>query len=725
MKRLMICMLLPALPLLAEETGVVRISTNNVELVFQKGTLGDLAQVYLGPRDQSPRTLPEPKAPDAAGYGDPDPGSAYPGGGSTFIGKPAVRVRHADGNTSTVLNYVGCRTTEQEDGILTKIELKDAHYDFHVDLMFRARPAEDVIEQWSVIRNEEDGEVLLQDFASASLVFGGDLWLTHFHGGWANEMNPTETKLDAGTKLIENRYGTMGNLYAAPHFLLGIGSPAKEREGTVLMASLAWSGNFELNFETGPTGKVRLNAGIHSESAERHLASGESFTTPPLIYTLSSHGTGEGSRNLHRWARKHGIRTAGKPQPVLNNNWEATGFDFDEGKIREIMRSTKNLGAELFLLDDGWFANGDNARVNDRAGLGDWQPNHQRLPHGLNPLVEESGKLGLEFGIWVEPEMVNVKSDLYVKHPEWIVTQPYRPLNFRRNQLVLDMSRPEVQEHAFRCIDETLKSAPGTSYLKWDCNSYITNAGSSYLPVDRQSHLPVDFIRGVYAVMDRVVEAYPDLIVMVCSGGGGRADYGSLSRFQQFWPSDNTDPLRRIPMQHAYSYFFPAEAISAHVTHAGKRPMKFAFDVAMSARLGMDLDPRKMTAGEVAACKQAIDLYKNRLREVVQQGDLYRLEAPGSGPRSSLSYVSGDKTKAVLFAWLTSDADGSTAPALVPEGLDPARSYKIEEVNILPNESSRLESHGKSLTGSQLMSGGVKLPIHRAFESTVIFLQAD
>jgi alpha-galactosidase len=723
MKRWMIFALCPALPLSAEESGVVRIGTENVELVFQKGTRGDLAQVYLGPRDQSPQDLPEPKAPDADGYGDPDPGSAYPGGGSTFIGKPAVRVRHADGNTSTVLNYIRHRTTEEADGTLTKIELKDAHYDFHVDLMFRARPADDVIEQWSVIRNGEAGEVLLQDFASASLVFGGDLWLTHFHGGWANEMNPSETKLDPGTKLIENRYGTMGNLYVAPHFLLGIGGPAREREGTVLMGSLAWSGNFALNFETGPTGKVRLNAGILSESAERHLAPGESFTTPPLLYTLSTKGTGEGSRNLHRWARKHGMRGAGKPQQVLNNNWEATGFDFDEAKISEIMKATKDLGAELFLLDDGWFANGPNARINDRAGLGDWLPNRQRLPRGLKPLGEESDNLGLKFGIWVEPEMVNVKSDFYAKHPEWIVTQPHRPLNFRRNQLVLDMSRPEVQEHAFRCIDETLKSAPGTAYLKWDCNSYITNAGSSYLPADRQSHLSVDFIHGVYTVMDRVAQAYPELTVMVCSGGGGRADYGSLSRFQQFWPSDNTDPLRRISMHHAYSYFFPAESISAHVTHAGKRPMKFAFDVAMSARLGMDLDPRKMPAEELAISKQAIELYKNRLREVVQGGDLYRLEAPDSSPRSSLSYVSADKRKAVVFAWLTADGDAN-AP-LKPEGLDPAHSYKIEEVNLSPGESSRLEAHGTSAKGSTLMSGGLKLPIRRVFESAVIFLQAE
>ncbi len=698
----------------------IRISTPSTELVYQRGATGELVQVFLGPKDQSPQTLAAPKAPDSAGYGDPDPGSAYPGGGSTFIGKAAVRARHADGNTSTVLHYVRHEALKEDDGTLTRIELKDAHYDFHVDLMFRVRG--EVIEQWSVIRNDEKGEVLLQDFASASLTFQADeQWLTHFHGSWANEMNLSETRLDPGTKLVENRYGTMGNLYVAPHFLLGIGGKAREKEGTVLLGSLAWSGNFALNFEMGAPGKLRLNAGIHPEASERHLKAGESFTTPALIYTLSTRGIGEGSRNLHRWARKHGMRGVGKPQLVLNNNWEATGFDFDEKKILDFMKATKDLGAELFLLDDGWFANGENARVNDKAGLGDWAPNRERLPNGLKPLAEGAEKLDLKFGIWVEPEMVNVKSELFAKHPEWIVTQAHRPLNFRRNQLVLDMSRPEVREHAFRCIDDTLKSAPGTAYLKWDCNSYITNAGSSYLAADRQSHLPVDFIRGVYEVMERVAKAYPDLTVMICSGGGGRVDYGSLSYFQQFWPSDNTDPLRRISMQHAYSYFFPAVAMSAHATHGGKRPMKFAFDVAMSGRLGMDLDPLHMSPEELAICKQGIELYKTRLRDIVQRGDLYRLEAPGSGPRSSLAYIGEEQANAAVFAWQT--ADGAEQ-VLKLDSLDPTRSYRIEEVNVKPGETSRLERNGSTVKGSELMEAGLKLPLSRNFESIVILFTA-
>ncbi len=709
----------------AADAEVIRIATRSIELTYMPDENGELIQIHFGLRDQAPQSPEQPKGPDSAGYGDPTAGSAYPGGGSVFVGKPAVSVRHADGNTSTVLHYLRHETTPEESGSLTRIELKDAHYPFHVDLMFRTREQEDIIEQWSVIRNGSDGEILLRDFASASLTFQGDEnWLTHFHGSWANEMNIAESRLTAGTKLIENRYGTMGNLYVAPHFLLGLGGPVRENEGTVLLGSLAWSGNFALNFEVGLPGRLRVNAGIHPESSERHLPPGETFTTPRFIYTLSTRGAGEGSRRFHRWARKYGTRINGKPQFVLNNNWEATGFDFDEAKILDIIQASKDLGAELFLLDDGWFANGENARINDKAGLGDWEPNRERLPNGLKPLVDGAKSTGIEFGIWVEPEMVNVKSELYTNHPDWIVTQPHRPLSFRRNQLVLDMSRPEVREHAFRCIDETLKSAPGTVYLKWDSNSYMTHPGSSHLGPDRQSHLYVDFIHNLYQVMERVAEAYPDLTVMICSGGGGRVDYGSLAWFQQFWPSDNTDPLRRIPMQHAYSYFFPAATISSHVTHAGQRPPKFAFDVAMSGRLGMDLDPRKMPEEELATSKQGIEVYKTHLRDVVQFGDLYRLEAPGSGPRSSLNYVLEDRSKAALFAWQTADDESAAARTVKPGGLDPERRYRIEEVNVKPGDTSKLELHEQSRSGRELMEEGIKLPLARQFDSAVLLFTA-
>jgi len=700
----------------ASADELIPIQTDSTTLLFRVDGKKEIHQLYLGDKAKAPTAVPE----------KPKEDPACPGGGGIFIGDPAIRACHADGGTSTELVYVSHETKETAPGdTLTRIQLKDGHYPFFVDLCFRAHAKEDVIEQWTEIRHEEDKPVLLQNFTSASLTFRqNELWLTHYHGAWANEMNPVEEKLTPGSKLIDNKYGVMGTQYVGPHFLIGLGGKARENEGTVLAASLAWSGNFVFNFEQMDGGVTRVNAGINPYASERTLAPKESFQTPHLIYTLSTTGKGEAARRFHRWARQFGVRDGAKPQLVINNNWEATGFDFDEKKIIEIMKGSKDLGAEIFLLDDGWFGNGKHARLADNAGLGDWEPNKDRLPNGLKPFTDAGKEAGIQFGIWVEPEMVNVRSDLYEKHPEWVLTAPGRDLHFRRNQLVLDMTRPEVQEHAFNCIDKTLQSAPDTTYVKWDCNRYITQPGSTYLDAGLQSHLWVDYVRGLYKVMDQVAKKYPNVTFMVCSGGGGRVDYGSISRFQQFWPSDNTDPVRRISMQWEYAQFFPATAISAHATHWGKRPLKFVFDVAMSARLGMDLDPRHLSDEDRAIAKQAIELYKTRLRPVVQFGELYRLESPYETKRPSTSYVTADKSQAVVFAWQTGDDSNSPSHPLKLQGLDPAKAYHLEEVNVKPGATSTLEANGKDLTGKQLAEEGLKLPLVKNLESVVILLTA-
>lgn len=691
---------------------LIPVLTESTALVFQVDGDGNLNQLYLGAKEGAPAAA-NPKKPK-------DPG--FPAGGGIFVGQPAVRVRHADGNTSTDLKCTAYATSQPEPGVtLVTIDLKDSYYPFTTRLFFKAHTADNVIEQWSEFRHEEEKAVLLQDFASASLTFdSGAYWLTHFNGAWADEMKPSETKLTRGIKLVDSKYGIMGTQYNEPHFLVSLDQPATETSGRVLAGTLAWSGNFALNFEIDDTNHLRALAGMNPYASERILEPKEAFATPPLVYTFSDHGKGEASRNLHRWARKHGVRHGVKPQLVLNNNWEATGFNFDEKKIVDIMKGTKDLGAELFLLDDGWFGNGKHARLADNAGLGDWEPNRDRLPNGLKPLADAAEQTGLKFGIWVEPEMVNVKSDLYEKHPDWILTQPHRPLHFRRNQLALDLSRPEVQEHAFQVVDRTLKSAPSTAYVKWDCNRYLTNPGSSHLGPDKQSHLWIDYIRGLYTVMDRIAKAHPDVTFMVCSGGGGRVDYGSLSYFQQFWPSDNTDALRRISMQWDYSYFFPATAISSHVTHWGKRSLKFAFDVAMSQRLGMDLDPTGLSEEERAITRQANELYITRLRDTVQFGELYRLESPHEGKRASQVYVKDGK--AVAFAWQIEDDAESGKRPLKLAGLDPQKTYRVEEVNVKPGTTSKLEANGKELTGEQLMQDGLALPFVKKFDSAVLVL---
>jgi alpha-galactosidase len=541
-----------------------------------------------------------------------------------------------------------------------------------------------------------------------------NLYLLHFFGDWAKEMSPFTEQLGPGTKVLDSRIGVRAHQFRNPSFVLSLDGPPAENTGRVLAGSLAWSGSFRCAFDHNGR-RVRALTGINPVSSTYHLPPRQVFTTPAMLWVWSSAGLGEMSRKFHDWARDFGIRDGHEPRQVLLNNWEATGFDFDFQRIADLFGPAKQIGTELFLLDDGWFGN-KYPRINDRAGLGDWAPNRQRLPNGLAPLAEAAVQKGLRFGIWLEPEMVNPKSELFEQHPDWIIAQPKRELELQRNQLVLDLTRPEVQEFEWKVIADIL-SVPGITYGKWDCNRYLTQPGSSWLAPDRQSHLGIDYVRALYALMERTVKTFAHTELMLCSGGGGRADYGALKYFHEFWPSDNTDPTVRVPMQWDYSYFFPAMALASHVTHSGNRPMHFACAVAMSARFGMDLDLVKLSADDKAVCSGAISAYK-RIRDVTQLGDLYRLERPHDAPRGALNFVAKDRSRAVLFVFQLKN--GETTPVR-PQGLDSSKNYTVRELNPAPGRAA-LTQEGKSFTGAQLMRDGVLPSCARELEACIIEL---
>ena len=371
----------------------------------------------------------------------------------------------------------------------------------------------------------------------------------------------------------------------------------------------------------------------------------------------------------------------------------------------------------MFLLDDGWFGN-DYPRVNDHAGLGDWQPNRKRLPNGLAPLATAAVQTGLRFGIWMEPEMVNPNSELYHQHPDWVIRQPKRELELQRHQLVLDLTRPAVQQFEWKTIQSILDIS-NITYAKWDCNRYLTQPGSSYLAPDRQPELWIDYVQALYSLMDKTAKKFPNTELMLCSGGGGRVDYGALKYFHEFWPSDDTDPVFRVSAQWDYSYFFPPMAIASHVTHWGNRPMHFACAVAMSARFGMDLDLTKLSPPDKAVCAGAIDAYK-QIREVTELGDLFRLEDPHGTFRGALNYVSPDRDRAVVFAFQLKD--GENVP-VHPQGLDPAKYYRIHEMNPVPGRTA-MPQDGKTMTGEELMRGGVVPSCSHAVEASVIELRS-
>ena len=516
--------------------------------------------------------------------------------------------------------------------------------------------------------------------------------------------------------MIESRLGVRAAEYASPSFLLSLNGPATETSGEVLAGQLAWSGNFQFSFEH-VDGTLRAVCGMNPYQSTYQLPPSQTLTTPTMVWAWSDAGKGEVSRNIHRWARQHVLRNGNAPRPILLNNWEATFFKFDEAKIVSLFDGAKSLGAETFLLDDGWFGN-NHPRDNDDAGLGDWQPNAKKLPRGVSYLTDQANQRGVKFGIWVEPEMVNPRSDLFERHPEWVIRQPGRALDLLRNQLVLDLTRPAVRDFVFRTVDDLLTASPDITYVKWDCNRHITQPGSTYLAPADQQNLFIDYVTNLYDVMARVSARHPNVQMMACSSGGARVDYGVLRYFDAFWPSDNTDPVARVRIQHGYSYLFPAAAMCNHVTRMGDRPLKFSFDVASSGCLGMDLDVAKLSAADKAFAAAAIANYKS-FREVVLEGDLYRLESPNDGPRTSLMYVTPDRSRAVLFVY---QLKAAAAKALTLQGLDPARQYAVRELNVPADTTSRLGIDGQTLSGQTLMSDGLAPPTHDAVDSAVVEL---
>jgi alpha-galactosidase len=649
--------------------------------------------------------------------------SAYTPAGSRNLLEPAVQVIHADGNTSLDLKFTGSETKQESgDSTLTAIHMKDPKYAFEVTLNYRAFAYEDVIEQWTTIRHAESGPVKLQKYASANLYLPAkSYYLTHFHGDWAQEMKPEEEQLTAGIKVLDSKLGTRADMFQPPSFMVSVDKPATEDEGQVIAANLGWTGNYQISFEVDPLRNLRLIAGINPFESEYLLAPDKDFVTPSFIYTWTDHGKGQASRNLHTWARKHCIPQGEGKRLTLLNNWESTYFDFDEPKLKELFKDAKKLGTDIFLLDDGWFAN-KYARNDDHTGLGDWDENKKKLPNGISGLVKEADAAGVGFGIWLEPEMISPKSELFEKHPDWAILQPDRQPYYFRNQLVLDLTKPEVEEYVFGVVDKVLSENPKLAYVKWDCNSVIYNAHSS----TSQSNLYVDYVKAFYRVADRLRNKYPQIPLMLCAGGGGRVDYGALRYFTEFWPSDNTEPLERVFMQWDYSYFFPSIATCCHVTDWGKQPLKFRTDVAMMGKMGYDIVVSKMDEKELAFSQEVLKSY-SRLNDVIWHGDLYRLVSPYEGDFASLAYVNEAKDKAVWFNYLVNRRykRGSESPVVL-KGLDPKKKYSIREINLFPGTKSSInDAASATYSGDYLMTIGFNPQVTPDRASVVLEVTAE
>ncbi len=716
LKAFLLFFLLSSFSLLqASDKPLIKIETERTSLIYQVADNGRLYQKYLGKKlhhDSDIQYLPQGT-------------EAYLTHGMEDYFEPAIHIRHNDYNSSLLLKYVDHSSNNTGNGINeTVITLKDDKYPVTVKLHYVAYDKENIIRTFTEISHEEKKPVILSKYASSMLHLNSSKYfLTEFSGDWAHEANVTERELAFGKKVIDTKLGARANMFVSPFFQLALDNPSQENAGEVLVGTIGWTGNFRFTFEVDNKNELRIISGINPYDSEYSLPAKEVFRTPDFYFTYSTQGKGEASRSFHDWARNHQVKKGNETRMTLLNNWESTYFDFDENKLIGLMDEATKLGVDMFLLDDGWFAN-KYPRSSDHQGLGDWEETAGKLPNGVGRLVEEAHKKGIKFGIWIEPEMVNPKSELYEKHKDWVIHLPNRDEYYFRNQMVLDLSNPKVQDHVFGVVDNLMTKYPGIAFFKWDCNSPITNIYSVYLK-DKQSHLYIDYVRGLYKVLDRIKAKYPDLPMMLCAGGGGRSDYEALKYFTEFWPSDNTDPIERLFIQWGYSQVFPSKTLCAHVTTWNRgTSIKFRTDVAMMCKLGFDIKLEDMNQNEHLYCDQAVKNY-NRLKPVILEGDMYRLVSPYGSNHTSSMFVGKDKKTAAVFAF---DIHPRYAEKTLPvrlQGLDINKMYRVKEINMMPGSNSSLKGNDRVFSGEYLMNVGLDLFTTQQLNSRLIEITAE
>ena len=701
--------------------GEVVVETPNTQLLLTAHEGSDLRQSYYGDKSATIQQLR-------------DAGSdlnfhALPAFGTVdAVHVPAFQVQHADGDLNVELTVTGYEVKDEARAKLHIFTMKDKLMPVTVKVYYKAYKNVDVIETWTEIVHQEKKAITLKRFDSGHLTLRqGDVWITHLHGNWAAEAEPTMEPLTLGMKTIRNSDGARNSHLDAPEIMLSLDGKPQEQTGRTIGLALCWSGNFELRVNTLSHKEHHVYAGIDPLSSEYVLEPKEVFETPHLALAYSHDGMGGVSRIFHNWARKEGMLHRGmKTGDILLNSWEGIYLDITEEKIIKMMDDIAAFGGELFVMDDGWF--GDKyPRKKDDSSLGDWVVDKNKLPNGIKALTDAARQRKIKFGIWIEPEMTNTTSELYEQHPDWVLQTKGRQLKLGRGgtQIVLDMANPKAQDFVFKVVDDLMTQYPEISYIKWDANASIQNYGSLYLPKSKQNNLSIDYHRGLIKTLKRIREKYPDLVIQDCASGGGRANYGLLPYFDEFWVSDNTDALQRVYIQYGTSLFFPANAMAQHINHVpywntGGRviPVKFRCDVAMSGRLGIELQPKDMTDEERQQCTTCFADYK-RLRPIVQTGNLYRLISPYENKGvSSLMYVDDPKDQAVLFVYKIVNYCDQSLPRLRLAGLNPEKTYTLHERNIRVNQKA-CSLDGKQFTGRFLMDVGIEIPLWEDYASRV------
>ena len=646
---------------------------------------------------------------------------AYPAFGTRCDAPFAALVKQSDGDNAT--KFVVDKVEQSTADHLTTLSvwLRDvAHPNLVVKVNYSAYDDCDVVKMNSEYFNHGKKAIVLQKYMSAVLPIQSDnCVLMQLDGSTKNEYNQSQIPLPAGVHTISTQNGSRVSQYHNASFMLGLDGRLEERNCPVIAGTLVWMGNFHFEFHNTLYARVPtlFMGGINPLASDYTLAGNSSLATPEMVFTYATDGKGEASRSLHRWARNHQLLDGTKQREILLNSWEGVHFDISETSMVDMTRDFAALGGEMFVVDDGWFGE-KYPRNNATTSLGDWDIASSKLPNGIRPLIDLAHGNGMKFGIWIEPEMVNTTSELYEKHPDWVLRHPdFEPTYGRgKTQLLLDLTNPKVQDHVFSVVDNLLTQYPDIYYIKWDNNMSMHNAQSQYLPKSLQSNLAVDFTLALEKILKRIRAKYPHVVIQLCASGGGRLNYGFMPYFQEMWTSDQTDAYHRVLIQWGAMNFFPSNMLAAHVGSAYSKytqrlmPIKYRFDVASMCRLGMEMVPSKLNDAEREYAKRAIAEYKT-IRPVVQQGELYRLVSPYEGNRdfTSLMYVSQSQDRAVLFTFRHLFKHDMSNIVIRLDGLNPDAKYRIREV--APEvEGKPAAIHGKVISGRYLMEEGVVIP---------------
>ncbi len=696
-----------------QATKVFRLDGGAVTYACGVNSRGELQQIYwggrLGDSDPIPAAVPKREwASFDSSYSNTP--QEYAGWGAGLFNEPALKITFADGNRDLVLHYES--HTESPNGL--DVVLKDISRNIFVTLHYAIDAQTGILVRSATIENRESTPVTIEQAAAAAFSLPASHYtLNYLTGRWAGEFTLTQEPVHPGARVLESRRGTTGH-QANPWFALQSGTP-DENHGEVWFGALAWSGSWRITVAQDQLDSVRITGGFNPFDFGYVLHPGEKLDTPIFYAGYSPHGLGGASRLLHSY-ELHNIlpRTeatasapAPRPRPVIYNSWEATEFNVTEAGQIALAEKAAALGIDRFVMDDGWFGQ----RKNDHAGLGDWYVNQEKFPHGLKPLIDRVHALGMDFGLWVEPEMVNPDSDLYRKHPDWVLNFPGRPRTEQRNQLVLNLARQDVRDYVLGFLDKLLNEND-IAFLKWDYNRNWAEPGWDQLPPAEQKKVYVAFIQNLYSILAELRRRHPKVEIESCSGGGGRVDLGIMRYTDEVWPSDNTDPFDRLTIQDGFTYAYTPQVMMAWVTdspHTLEKQtrvttLQYRMLSSMQGSLGIGANITMWTPDEASLAKRLIAAY-HEVQPTIVQGDLYRLISPRNGSEfSATQTVKQDKSQSVVFAFIHSTQEGRGFPILKLKGLDPKAEYALT-----PIEGKAASDTPPTATGAWWMNHGLDM----------------